>query len=61
MRFQDPDEAMEGTTRTAFHRLDADVQLAIEELSHTLASLGYLIEVCLDSFSEIIIRIADQN
>lgn len=41
MRFLDPHSDEPGKTRTEFHKLDADLQLAIEELSHTLANLGY--------------------
>lgn len=41
MRFQDPPgNDQEGLTRIEFHKLDADIQLALEELDHTLATLG---------------------
>lgn len=42
MRFIDPPDASgdlePGYTRTEFHKLDADIQLAIEELDHTLSN-----------------------
>lgn len=42
MRFVDPPEKKEdpGFTRTEFHKLNADIQLAIEELDHTLSNHG---------------------
>lgn len=42
MRFEDPKDgdkvAEQGTTRTEFHKIDTDIQLAIEELDHTLSN-----------------------
>ena len=44
-----------GTTRNEFHKLDADLQLAIEELDHTLANLGLqlIIKSCKDGVLEV--------
>jgi predicted ArsR family transcriptional regulator len=54
MKFTDYETT--GDTRTAFHQLDADVQIAIEELVHTLAGLGFMAEITLNDQLEIIIR-----
>lgn len=40
MRFIDAPDTEPGQTRTEFHKLDADIQLAVEELNHTLANNG---------------------
>ena len=61
MRFVDISWDSEGSTRTAFHKLDADIQLAIEELSHTLAGLGVLIELTLNEDLQVVIRIPNQD
>lgn len=54
MKFVDPFESEQGTTRTEFHKLSTDLQLAIEELDHTLATLGFqlIIKSCVDGVLE---------
>lgn len=51
MRFEDPPGADEGFTRTNYYKLPVDMQLALEELDHTLANLGaqMLIKMCKDN------------
>jgi hypothetical protein len=39
----DPNEP--SRVQTAFHALDADYQLALEEMAHTLATLGYQVMI----------------
>ena len=54
MRFIDPKGQEPGTTRTEFHRLDTDLQLALEELDHTISVLGaqLIIKSCKDGVLE---------
>jgi len=61
MRFIDPAGHDPGTTRTAFHKLEADVQVALEDLDHAMATLGYIVIVsgAATGNLEISIRIAN--
>ena len=43
MRFVDPPGEDSGFTQTAYRALDTDIQLALEELDHTLANLGAML------------------
>lgn len=45
VKFIDPMGQDPGTTRTAFHKLEADLQLALEELAHSVAQLGYILVI----------------
>ena len=55
MKFTDYETT--GDTRTAFHQLDADVQIAIEEMVHNLANYGLMAEIVLNDQLEIVIRL----
>ena len=57
MKFHDPDD--KGSVRTAFHQLATDLQIAIEELDHTLALLGHKLEIVHVRGSDVEIRVTN--
>jgi len=61
MKFIDPTGHDPGTTRTAFHKLEADLQLAVEELAHSVAQLGYILIIrnCASGSLEISVAISN--
>lgn len=61
MKFIDPTGHDPGTTRTAFHKLEAELQLALEELEHAMAALGFIVVVkaCAEGKLEIDVSIAN--
>lgn len=62
MKFIDPLSNEPGETRTKFHQLDCDIQIAIEELSHVLADLGFQVVIKnVSSHSDIEIRITNHG
>jgi hypothetical protein len=55
MKFTDYETT--GDTRTAFHQLDADAQIVIENMVHSIAAYGLMAEIVLNDQLEIVIRL----
>lgn len=45
MRFVDPPDSEYGTTEAEYRKLSADIQLALEELDHTLSHHGAMVVI----------------